>query len=876
MADNLQRSRGRPGSYKFDRGGYPTEPGPYIGEVMNNHDPARSGRVQVYIPEFGTQDKSDSSSWRTVRYLSPFYGSTPHSGTTAGTGGYVGNANSYGMWFTVPDVGVNVLCFFVNGDANQGYYVGSVPNPDLLHMVPAVGASENFQFDNDQQAQKFARATRLPVTEINDKDEAIRESSQAYTQQRPVHSVVAATMYQQGVLEDRVRGPIGSSSNRESPSNVFGISTPGRPIYQSGISEQTIKASLDSGGTTQKDVKVVGRRGGHSFIMDDGDIEGNDNLVRIRTSKGHQITLSDDGNCMHVMHANGQTWIELGREGTVDIYSANSVNIRSQGDINLHADKDINMYAERNLNLHSKENTIIESQKNTVLSSNKDLSIYADKTIAVLSEGTLGLKGVTKSSLESIGPTEVRGSTVGLNTGSAVPVSKPASIVRTKLADTVYTSQGWSVVNSKLDSVCTRAPTHEPYAHHNKGVANKVEYAAQAAPAPPPPKVANKIAQTNNKKPQNTVKVEDLSSQSPVTEKIGSLSTTQAATVMAQKAKSVASAAGVSVKDAASLVSSAGVGKYGLKADVLEKSGYLKPGTVERFLDDPAKLESVLRNTSVWSGKDGVANLDTVLGNEKLQTAMQQETFNSTLTELKSKGVITGSEDPKIVASVMSVANDFGADNAANWVNGTESAIDGPLMENVARSAQYSVDFVDDKLNNVFSGASGLSVPSTNNIAGAVSSFTGDLGAAVSNIAGGASGALAKLTGGLGGSIGAALGNVEGLVSGLFKGGGIKTIVPPVVEQTVNRASVDADISSLIGNAKVPAPNYTGILNPANFQLPALSGLVSEGFLDSNGPVEICECSDPTIIGANKEECEAAGGIWRCYTVNNNNKGTIV
>ena len=119
MAENIQRSKGRPEGYKFDRGGQPAEMGPYIGIVVNNVDNTRSGRLQVYIEEFGSTTKTgepnlkDQSLWRTVSYCPPFYGATPQSGTSAGTGKYPGNVNSYGMWFTPPDIGVKVLCFFV-------------------------------------------------------------------------------------------------------------------------------------------------------------------------------------------------------------------------------------------------------------------------------------------------------------------------------------------------------------------------------------------------------------------------------------------------------------------------------------------------------------------------------------------------------------------------------------------------------------------------------------------------------------------------------------------------------------------------------------------------------------------------------------------
>jgi len=474
MADNVIRSRGRPGNFKSNRGGIPNEPGPWIGTVMNNHDPARIGRVQVYIPEFGDGDMNDSATWRTVRYMSPFFGNTPHAGTSEGTGSSIeGNPNSYGMWFTVPDKGVQVLCFFVGGDANQGYYMGCIPDPDYMHMVPAVGASSNYVLDegNAAQAQKFANAPRLPVAEINAENNEIRENPESFNQPRPVHTPTAASMYQQGVINDKVRGPVGSSAYRESPSNVFGISTPGRPVYASGITEYNIQQSFDEpGAVTKEDLKVVGRRGGHSFIMDDGDVTGNDQLIRIRTAKGHQITMSDDGNSMHIMHSNGSTWIEFGQEGTLDIYATNSINLRTEGDLNLHADQDLNLYAGRGLNMFGKEYANIESPKMLSLFGEEKLSVGSKKMLSVLSDGTIAIDGTTTIGINSAGPTVVNGSTVELNTRKAaagVPANRP---VRTKLADVSHTDEGWISAPDELSSICSRAPTHEPFAGHNLGV----------------------------------------------------------------------------------------------------------------------------------------------------------------------------------------------------------------------------------------------------------------------------------------------------------------------------------------------------------------------------------------------------------------------
>ena len=263
MPENIQRSRGRPSTYKFDRGGQPAEFGPYIGTVKNNVDPTRSGRLQVYIEQFAGDDPDDSSLWRTVSYIPPFYGVTPRNnatGDTTGPGSYEGNQQSYGMWFTPPDVGVQVICFFVAGDPNQGYYLGCVPEPGVTHMIPAIGASRTFKTQTSaQQAQtSFANGQQLPVVEINQDNPTLTQNPRFFAQIKPVHSVVFASLSNQGLLSDYIRGPISSSAQRESPSSVFGMITPGRPIYQAaGLTEDQVKSRLDSGSVNLADVRVV-------------------------------------------------------------------------------------------------------------------------------------------------------------------------------------------------------------------------------------------------------------------------------------------------------------------------------------------------------------------------------------------------------------------------------------------------------------------------------------------------------------------------------------------------------------------------------------------------------------------------------------------
>lgn len=488
--DNLTRSRGRPENYKFDRGGISAEFGPFIGIVKNNVDPTRQGRLQVYIEQLGGKDPDDPVQWRTVSYCPPFYGATPRpvgrAGDTDKVGDYVdGNPQSYGMWFTPPDIGVGVLCFFVAGDPGQGYYLGCVPEPGMTHMIPAVGATANYQVQNNNQAAYLNGAKVLPVTEINPDNQQINENPKFYEQKKPVHSVLAAEMFQQGTLSDPQRGPITSSSQRESPSACYGFVTPGRPVFQGGQSEENIRQQLAAGTVRPEEVVIIGRRGGHSLVMDDGDLEGNDNLVRLRTAKGHQITMSDDGNFFYIIHANGQTWMEFGQEGTVDIFSTNSVNVRTQGTINLHADKDINMFAGGKINMRSIKGTQIESESTTKIISTGEITVYGRAKIGVKADGSLAM--VSRSGSWNGGSALVfEAGGIDLNGGTPENVKEPANLTTYVMPETEFDSSiGWTVLPTGLESIVTRAPTHEPWPYHNQGVSVEVSL-EEGQPSTPP------------------------------------------------------------------------------------------------------------------------------------------------------------------------------------------------------------------------------------------------------------------------------------------------------------------------------------------------------------------------------------------------------
>lgn len=704
MANNIQRSRGRGQGYKFDRGGNPAEFGPFVGEVKNNVDSNRSGRLQVYIEQFGGEDPDNKSLWRTVSYVPPFYGSVMQSGTDVGTGDYVGNPQSYGMWFTPPDIGTLVICFFVAGDPNQGYYIGCIPDDSVNHMIPAIGASKNFDLGDSKDKNYFSEATQLPVTEINVENQEIDKNPRFFDQKKPVHSYVAGIMLQQGLINDTIRGPITSNSQRESPSSVYGISTPGRPVYQAGLNEnkENIVDKTNTDAKRLEDVKIIARRGGHSIVMDDGDLQGFDNLIRIRTSKGHQITMSDDGDCFYIIHANGQSWIELGTEGTVDVYSTNSVNVRTEGEINLHADKNINMYAGESINIKSKKVKINSSNELDVAAVGQ-LSLYGKGGMGILSEGNLGIKS-EGGGWDGGGSLNFKGGTIDLNGGNGPgKVSKPTLLEDLELPDTIFQDQvGWKVEEGKLTTIVTRAPTHEPYPYHNRGVEARVDLDEGDVSGD---SAINDATTVVSSEPSATTAVAKLATEpvtvpitpaqvlkeTPAVAPIGNLSTKDVTGLMSSAAASVNQSANTFSIDK-------GIGKFGFAPIQLEQLGFLKPGTVSKYLGNANSLNAVLTSPTVWTGKNNVTGINGILDNVNLQGLMQQDLMRRGYTQLQKTGVIRGLEPVTTVAPLIQSTVKFGPGAVTQWAGGQANQQIVNQINSLSKNAQQAISVVTNKL----------------------------------------------------------------------------------------------------------------------------------------------------------------------------------
>ena len=335
--------------------------------------------------------------------------------------------------------------------------------------APAIGSSDNI-VANEGEAMGLAGATRLPVTSINTNNKAQADSTNYLDAPKPVHSYTASIMSQQGIIRDPIRGPISSSASREAVSRVgWGVATPGRPIMEGGYNDENLPENLSSKNNAQ--LAVTARRGGHSIVMDDGDIVGRDQLIRIRTALGHQIMMSDDGQTLMILHSNGQSYVELGKEGTVDIFSTNSFNVRTQGDINFHADQHINFHASENMNIQAK-NLHINTEEDFKMRSGQALQLYSVGNFTVKSLAGAAIKADGQASLASSGPTFINGAKINLNTGkSSIQPPKVPIITLITQTDTLHDEQkGFIAAPGKLLTVTTRTPAHYPWSNAGQGV----------------------------------------------------------------------------------------------------------------------------------------------------------------------------------------------------------------------------------------------------------------------------------------------------------------------------------------------------------------------------------------------------------------------
>lgn len=396
---------------------------------------------------------------------------------------------------------------------------------------------------------------------------------------------------------------------------------------------------------------------------------------------------------------------------------------------------------------------------------------------------------------------------------------------------------------------------------------------------------------------QNPITAADIAG-TPITTGIGPLSPEQVQAINAQIANLVDQ-----LPDEYSV--DTGIGEYGITVPALEEAGYLKPGT-SSYPD----TNCVIGTPSVWTGKNGVTSLTSVLGDSQLQAQIQTEILQNGYNSLTATGTIqTAPTQPaSLTTGQVYTSTGLSTLTAATLLTGT-AALTGNLnnavtkafagasnissllsnpVENISTIASGAVNSVTQSIANLpgtaITAANNLVSSALNSVNGAVgglianasqfgapvtalwaqgsgalnsalsistsaSNLANTLGATglasnitglASGVSGLASGALSAATGAISGAVGeltsmasTALSGVQSQAQELLAslGGNLDifgkmssfsidfslfssdslvsaTKVAAGFSNTVNRNTVDAAVTRILGNPKIPAPTF--------------------------------------------------------------------
>ena len=201
-----------------------------------------------------------------------------------------------------------------------------------------------------------------------------------------------------------------------------------------------------------------------------------------------------------------------------------------------------------------------------------------------------------------------------------------------------------------------------------------------------------------------------------------------------------------------------GVGSFGLDANQLQTAGFLKPGTTNLLADGTNSLSSVLKSPSVWTGKEGISSLQSLLTNASAQSKIQQNLMATGAAGLSTLGINVSSLSPAAATGTLL--------NAAKSVTSTAAWAQGVKLPSVPGSLPSLPP-----------------LPGTPDVAG----MTAGMDATA-----------------IAGSFGVKLSNLKANPPVL------QEVKPEGAADTVDRATVNAAADRIVGDPKVPKLDYGG------------------------------------------------------------------
>ncbi len=357
--------------------------GLYQATVEDASDPTAEGKLIVSIPGLSNTGVAAGEAFEDDQSkkfaLFSAYPVLPSAGTNTIRGAEEFGMVSYGIWGPQPRRGDTVLVAFLQNAKQTLVWIGCIPRKLTGFMVP--GAPNSRMEDG-------SILSGLEIVETSSEDDT-----------RPPSLDFSDNLLTSGLFMDGTRGAGDSGKTRESPSMVSGWKTPGDP---------------ENGQI------------GHQLVFDDRlESQG----IRLRTSFGNQILISDINRSIYISTAQGNTWVEIGNDGKIDVYGKDTISIHAEGNLNFRAGGNMNIDVGGTLNIKSGQamNVYVDSFNQTVLNDSK-ITINGDSHIKSMGNsyyqalGTMSVKSGDMTNILSVG------ANVNIDGGRTVRVNEGAAL----------------------------------------------------------------------------------------------------------------------------------------------------------------------------------------------------------------------------------------------------------------------------------------------------------------------------------------------------------------------------------------------------------------------------------------------------------------
>ena len=315
------------------------------GVVVDTSDPQEQGRLKVWCPAVDG-DNIDISILPWALYVSPLAGQA-YDYPAGGSGGKAAGPVSYGFW-APPKLGAKVLISFLHGDYSQRVFMGCIYGDFGNRSLP-VGRNTD---------------SGAPVSDSSEVIEPQYSNLKAQFQGDFTNSIART----RGVYERQVAQAATEKTNAE------------------GYSDRVIPDHQEGVGTLESQTYCITTPGRHSVIFQDNPTFSR---VRVKSAEGHQVILDDANERIYISPAGGNAWVEIDKDGHVQIYAGDSISLATAKDFNISADGSVNIAAGANVNIAAKGYARISACSDVSLSGDGGLNLTSGGSMNFLASSDL-------------------------------------------------------------------------------------------------------------------------------------------------------------------------------------------------------------------------------------------------------------------------------------------------------------------------------------------------------------------------------------------------------------------------------------------------------------------------------------------------------